>query len=109
MTPKQSRETAQALLQVLGDKAPAGLREALNQTQTGHAPTAQRHTAQGPRRANRTRSRHRYRQPRLPRERESAAPLAWFAALLVGGACLLSIIGSCDAQRSTRAIMQHGR
>jgi hypothetical protein len=111
MTPKQSRETAQAMLQALGDKAPAELREALNQTQTGHAVAPQSHTARGPRPARRTRSRHYYRAPRLPREVESAAPLAWLAALLVGGACLLSILGSCENQRavSAWAIMQHGR
>jgi hypothetical protein len=100
MTPKQSRETAQALLQALGDKAPAELREALNQTQTGHAPAAQRQTAQWSRPRRRTRARHYYRQPRLPREHESAAPLAWLLGLIVGGACLLSIIGSCENQRA---------
>jgi hypothetical protein len=99
MTPKQSRETAEALLQVLGDKAPAELREALAEpARARQGPTKSQPGTRHPRRARARR--HYYRQPRLPREHESTAPLAWFAALLVGGACLLSIIGSCENQRA---------
>jgi hypothetical protein len=114
LTPKQNAEVAQALLQALGDKAPPELREALaanpETTRTRAAP--RRAAAQAPRAPSRPRPRHHhYHAPRLPREVESAAPLAWLAALLVGGACLLSILGSCENQRAvnTWAIMQQRR
>jgi hypothetical protein len=105
MTPKQNRETAQALLQVLGDKAPPELREALAAPSTPAVPWAATVTRQ-PARAQRPRHHHRFARPRSPCPRESTAPLAWFAALLVGGACLLSILGSCDAQHTGRAVTQ---
>jgi hypothetical protein len=110
MTPKQNRETAEALLAALGDKAPPELREALAAPAASPAPRATAPAA--PRAPTRPRTKTYHHHHRTPRPRpapESAAPLAWFAALLVGGACALSLLNSCDAQRSTRAIMQNRR
>ena len=105
MTPKQSRETAQALLQVLGDKAPKELRDALAE-QPPSMTSPKQSKRSGGMTYRRPRHNRRIIRPRFPRVPESTAPLTWLAVLVVTGACLLSIMGSCDAQRSTRAATQ---